>query len=321
VKTVKHSRILVTGGAGFIGSHIVDRLLNEGHDVRVIDDLSYGSIENLIHQKNNKNFQFIKGDIRNPETVKKAVKDVDIVFHEASLVGIILSVQNPTLTHEVNVTGTLNLLQASTDLGVKRFVHASSAAVYGNPSRPKKKEDMPLDPTDSPYAASKLAAENYVTVYNKLYGLETVSLRYFNVYGPRQRVNVPTAYGSVILLFLNRLLKNMPPLIFGDGEQARDFVYVKDVVEANMLALNSKNAPANVFNIGTGKEVSINTVAKVMKELMNKTEIKDIHAAPRPPDVRRGFADTEKAKKLLGYKPQFSLRKGIADLIKHHTTT
>ena len=317
---MKHMRTLVTGGAGFIGSHIVDRLLNEGHDVKVIDDLSYGKIENISQHKGNKNFHFIKGDIRNPETVKKAVKDVDIIFHEASLVGIILSVQNPLLTHEVNVTGTLNLLKVSTDQGIKRFIYASSAAVYGNPSVPEKRENMPLDPTASPYAVSKLAAENYVNVFNNLYGLETVSLRYFNIYGPRQRVDIQTAYGSVILIFLNRLLNNLPPIIFGDGEQKRDFVYIQDVVEANMLALHCKNASGQVFNIGTGKETSINTVAKIMKEKLNKTEIKVVHAAPRPPDVRRGYANIEKAQKTLGYKPQYPLRKGISDLIKHHTT-
>jgi UDP-glucose 4-epimerase len=316
---MKYHRILVTGGAGFIGSHIVDRLLSEGHEVRVIDDLSYGSMENVAHHKGNKNFHFIQGDIQKLDDVKEAVKDVDAVFHEAGLVGIIVSVQNPVLTNEVNVTGTLNLLKASSDLGVKRFVFASSAAVYGNPSKPQKKEDMPLDPTDSPYAASKLAAENYVSVFNKLYGLETVSLRYFNIYGPRQRVDIQTAYGSVILLFLNRLLKNMPPIIFSDGEQTRDFVYVQDVVEANMLALYSKNAAGEVFNIGTGTEVSINEVAKVMKDLMNNTDIQDVHAAPRPPDVRRGYANIEKAQKTLGYTPKYPLRKGISDLIKHHT--
>jgi len=316
---MKYPRILVTGGAGFIGSHLVDRLLNEGHEVKVIDDLSYGSMENVAHHKGNKNFHFIQGDIRKLDDIKEAVKDVDAVFHEASLVGIIVSVQNPLLTNEVNVTGTLNLLKVSTDQGIKRFIYASSAAVYGNPSKPKKKEDMPLDPTDSPYATSKLAAENYVTAFNKLYGLETVSLRYFNVYGPRQRVDIQTAYGSVILLFLNRLLNNMSPIIFGDGEQTRDFVYVRDIVEANMLALHSKNASGQVFNIGTGKETSISTVAKIMKEKLNKTQIKDVHAAPRPPDVRRGYANIEKAQKTLGYKPQFPLRKGISDLIKHHT--
>jgi UDP-glucose 4-epimerase len=316
---MKYTRILVTGGAGFIGSHLVDRLLNEGHEVKVIDDLSYGSMENVAQHKGNKNFHFIQGDIRKLDDVKKAVKDVDAVFHEAGLVGIILSVQNPSLTNEVNVTGTLNLLKASSDLGVKRFVFASSAAVYGNPSKPKKKENMPLDPTDSPYATSKLAAENYVTAFNKLYGLETVSLRYFNIYGPRQRVDIPTAYGSVILLFLNRLLNNMPLIIFGDGEQTRDFVYIQDVIQANMLALHSKNAAGQVFNIGTGKETSINTVAKIMKEKLKKTQIKDVHAAPRPPDIRRGFADIQKAKKLLDYNPQFTIKSGISDLIKHHT--
>jgi UDP-glucose 4-epimerase len=316
---MKYSRILVTGGAGFIGSHIVDRLLNDGYKVKVIDDMSYGLTENLAQHKSNNNFHLIKGDIRNPETVKTALKDVDAVFHEAGLVGIVLSVQNPVLTHEVNVTGTLNLLKASSELGVKRFIYASSAAVYGYPEKPKKKENMPLDPTGSPYAASKLAAENYVTVFNNNHGLETVSLRYFNIYGPRQRYDITTAYGSVILLFLNRLLKNMPPTIFGDGEQKRDFVYIQDIVEANMLALHSKNAVGKTFNIGTGKETSINQISKILKELTSKTNMQDVHAAPRPPDVRRGFADIEKAQKLMGYNPKFSIREGISNLIKHYT--
>ena len=312
-----YSRILVTGGAGFVGSHLVDRLLGDGHEVKVIDDLSYGFMENLVQHKNNKDLHFVKGDIRNLEDVKEAVKDVDAVFHEAGLVGIVVSVKNPVLTHEVNVTGTLNLLKASSEQGVKRFVFASSAAVYGNPSKPKKKENMPLDATGSPYAASKLAAENYVQVFNNLYGLETVSLRYFNIYGPRQRFDISNAYGSVILLFLNRLLKNMPPMIFGDGEQKRDFVYIQDVIEANMLALHSKNAIGQVFNIGTGTEVTINEVSRILKELINNTEVQDIHTAPRPPDVRRGFADIEKAKKIIGYNPKYSIKKGITDLIKH----
>ena len=312
-----YSRILVTGGAGFIGSHLVDRLLSDGYEVKIIDDLSYGHMKNLIHHKNNKDLHFIKGDIRNLEDVKEAVKDVDAVFHEAGLVGIVVSVKNPVLTHEVNVTGTLNLLKASSEQGVKRFVFASSAAVYGNPSKPKKKENMPLDATGSPYAASKLAAENYVQVFNNLYGLETVSLRYFNIYGPRQRFDISSAYGSVILLFLNRLLKNMPPMIFGDGEQKRDFVYIQDVIEANMLALHSKNAIGQVFNIGTGTEVSINEVSRILKELMNKADVQDIHTAPRPPDVRRGFADIEKAKRIMGYNPKYSIKRSITDLVKH----
>jgi len=316
---MKYSKVLVTGGAGFIGSCIVDRLLKEDYEVKVIDDLSYGCMENLALCKGNKSFHFMKGDIRNSEDVKRAVEDVDIVFHEAGLVGIIISVENPFLTHEINVTGTLNLLKAASELGVKRFVYASSAAVYGYPSIPRKEENMPLDPTTSPYAVSKLAAENYVMVFNELYGLETVSLRYFNVYGPRQRVDITTAYGSVILLFLSRLLKNMAPLIFGDGEQTRDYVYVQDVVEANMLAMNSKKAVGEVFNIGTGVEVSVNEVAKILKLLLNKTELQDVHAAPRPPDVRRGFADIQKTKKLLSYNPRFSLGEGIADLIKQYS--
>jgi UDP-glucose 4-epimerase len=315
-----HSRILVTGGAGFIGSHMVDRLLSEGYEVKIIDDLTYGLMLNVAHHEGNKNLHFIKGDIRNLQDVKEAVKDVDAVFHEAGLVGITVSVRNPILTHEVNVTGTLNLLKVSSDFGVKRFIYASSAAVYGNLEKPKKKENMPLDATGSPYAASKLAAENYVGVFNNLYGLETVSLRYFNIYGPRQRFDITSAYGGVILLFLNRLLRNMPPLIFGDGEQKRDFVYIQDIVEANMLALHSNNAVGEVFNIGTGTETSINQISKALKEQMNKTDVQDIHAPPRLPDVRRGYADIEKAKKLIGYNPKYNIEKGIKDFLTHYKT-
>jgi UDP-glucose 4-epimerase len=313
--TAKFSRILVTGGAGFIGSHIVDRLLKEGYEVRVMDDLSCGLMENVAQHQGNKNFQFVEGDIRNFEDVKKAVEDVDVVFHEAGLVGIIVSVQNPLLAHEVNATGTLNLLEASSQLDVERFVFASSAAVYGNASRPRKKEEMALEPTSSPYAISKLAAENCVKVFNELYGLETVSLRYFNVYGPRQRVDISTAYGSVIGLFLNRLLRNMPPLVFGDGKQRRDFVYIEDIVEANMLALHGNNIGGQIFNIGTGVDVSINEVAKILKELL-KISLQDVHEAPRPPDIRRGFADITKARKLLGYLPKFFIREGLMDLVE-----
>jgi len=308
------SKILVTGGAGFIGSHLVDRLLNEGFEVIVIDNLNTGHLNNLAHHQDTKEFRFVKGDIRDSNIVKDLMKDVDAVFHEAALASVTLSMQNPVLTNDVNVTGTLNLLKVSSDLGVKRFMYASSAAVYGDTSSPQKREDMTLNPT-SPYGVSKLAAENYVSLFNRMYGLETVSLRYFNVYGPRQRFDIHHAYGGAITIFINRLLKNMPPLIYGDGEQTRDFVHIEDIIHANMLALNSKNAPGEVFNVGTGENISISQLAELLKDIMDKKDLRNICVDSRATDIRHGYADISKAKKILGYKPERSIREGLIELV------
>jgi UDP-glucose 4-epimerase len=310
-----YSRVVVTGGAGFIGSHVVDRLLKEGFDVTVIDNLDTGSLEKIAQHKSNHHFHLVKGDIRDYDLVKHTIKDVDAVFHEAALASVTLSVQNPILTNDINVTGTLNLLKASIDLGVKRFIYASSAAVYGDTQSPQKREDMPLNPR-SPYGISKLAAENYVRIFYKLYGLETVSLRYFNVYGPRQRFDLQCAYGGVITIFTNRLLRGMPPKVFGDGEQTRDFVYVADVVEANMLALNCKNGVGEAFNVGTGLSVSVNQVAETLKEIMNKKELKNTYAPPRPADGRHGYADIGKAQRILGFRPKAGLKDGLTQLVE-----
>jgi len=311
----KYKTALITGGAGFIGSHIVDRLINDGFDVKVLDNFSSGSLQNLAHHHERKNLKLIKGDIRDFQIVKKSLKDVDVVFHEAALASVTLSIENPIETNEVNITGTLNLLKASADQNVKRFIYASSAAVYGDTLSPKKTEDMVPNPT-SPYGVSKLAAENYVKLFHKVYGLETVSLRYFNVYGPRQRFDIQCAYGGAITIFLNRLLRNMPPIIFGDGEQTRDFVYVQDVVEANMLAMENKDAEGEVFNIGTGKNISINQLAELLKNLMDRKDIKNTYVDPRPSDIKHGYANIDKAKKVLGYAPKFSIKKGLTELVK-----
>jgi len=318
--TQEYARVLVTGGAGFIGSHLVDRLLSEGLEVTVIDDLSTGKVENIAHHTSKKEFHLIKGDIRDFNMPKEAFKDIDAVFHEAALASVTLSIQNPILTNDINVGGTLNLLKASSDLGVKRFIYASSAAVYGDTQAPKKREDMTPNPT-SPYGASKLAAETYAKTFHKTYGLQTVSLRYFNVYGPRQRFDIQSAYGGAITIFTNRLLRNLPPIIHGDGEQTRDFVYIKDVVEANILALCKKNATGEVFNIGTGKGTSVNQVANVLKNTLKRKNLENIHTNPRPNDLRHGYADTEKAEKILGYNPQVSIEEGIAELVNWYTAT
>lgn len=316
--TRSYSRILVTGGAGFIGSHIVDRLLSEGFEVTVIDNLDAGCLKNLEHNQNRAEFHFVKGDIRDWDLVKKAMKDIDAVFHEAALVSVVLSVQNPVVTNEINVSGTLNLLKAASDFGVERFIYASSAAVYGEIPKPREKEELIPNPT-SPYGVSKFAAEKYTRLFYKVYGLKTVSLRYFNVFGPRQSFDILSQYGGVITTFLNRLLENKSPIIYGDGEQTRDFVYVQDIVEANMLALHNKNAFGELFNIGSGKSISVNQVTETLKALTNKKTLKNTYTDPKPGDIRHSCADISKAQKVLGYNPKFSFEEGLIELIKWHS--
>ena len=306
---------MVTGGAGFIGSHIVDRLLSDGFDVTVLDDLSSGSLDNVARHKGEKAFRLVKGDIRDAKLVREALRGVDAVFHEAAFVSVTLSVKDPVVANDVNVAGTLNVLKASADLGVKRFVFASSAAVYGEASTPLKSEDMASVPM-SPYGVSKFAAESYVRSFYRTYGLGTVALRYFNVYGPRQSFDLDCAYGGVISIFLNRILRGMSPIVYGDGEQTRDFVYVRDIVEANMLALNSKKAAGEAINVGSGTRVSVNRVAEVLKSLLNKTSVKNMYVDPRVGDVLHGCAAITKAGEILGYRPTVSFEEGLRELVK-----
>lgn len=309
------SEILVTGGAGFIGSHIVDRLLDEGFKVRVLDNLSTGEKKNLAQHQNKKSFQFIEGDIRNFDLVKKTVKGVDAVFHEAALVSVTRSVENPLLSNEINVTGTVNLLKACVDAQVKRFIYASSCAVYGDTETLPNHENLAPKPL-SPYAVDKLAAEKYAKVFHDVYGLETVSLRYFNVYGPRQKHG---PYSGVISIFVNRLLKNKPPIICGDGEQTRDFINVKDVVEANMLALSKRKAVGEVFNISTGEATTINKLTETIQKIMDKTSLKPVHAEPRPGDIKHSYGDITKARRNLEYEPKVQLEKGLSELVKWYS--
>jgi nucleoside-diphosphate-sugar epimerase len=314
----KYTNVLVTGGAGFIGSHIVDRLLQEGFEVTVIDNFSKGRIENISAHLQRKDFHLVKGDIRDLNLIKKTLKDVDAIFHEAAFVSVLLSIEDPILVNDVNLTSTLNLLKASIDSNVKRFVFASSAAVYGFPKVPLISETMIPEPT-SPYGVSKLAAESYIRSFYKTYGLETVSLRYFNVYGPRQSFDIQSGYGGVITLFLNRLIRNMEPIIYGDGEQTRDFVYVQDIVEANMLALKRKDAVGE-FNIGSGCRTTVNQVALTIKKSLNRTDIKNSYANVRPSEVKHGYADISKARCILDYAPRFSFEQGIEDLVEWYKT-
>ena len=309
------SEILVSGGAGFIGSHIVDRLLDEGLKVRVLDNLSTGEKKNISQHQNKKSFQFIEGDIRNFDLAKKAVKGVDAVIHEAALVSVTRSVEDPLLSNEINVTGTVNLLKACVDAHVKRFVLASSCAVYGDTETLPNHENLAPKPL-SPYAADKLAAETYAKVFHDVYGLETVSLRYFNVYGPRQKYG---PYSGVISIYINLLQENEPPLIIGDGTQTRDFVNVKDVVEANINALTKPKAAGEVFNISTGEATTINKLAETIQQIIGKTDLKPVHAEPRPGDIMHSYGDISKAERKLGYKPRVQLEKGLNELIKWHS--
>ena len=306
------SEILVTGGAGFIGSHIVDRLLDEGFRVSVFDDLSTGEKKNLVQHEEKQTFHFIEGDIRNYDLVKKVVSGVDAVFHEAALVSVTSSVENPLLANEINVTGTVNLLKACVDAHVTRFVFASSCAVYGDSETLPNHENLMPMPL-SPYAVSKLAAENYVKVFHDVYDLETVILRYFNVYGPRQ---VYGPYSGVISIFINRLLENKPLIIYGDGEQIRDFVNVNDVVEANMLALLKRKVVGEVFNISTGEVISINTLARSLQRIMGKANLDPIYAEARPGDIKKSYADISRAREKLGYEPTVKFDKGLRELVK-----
>ena len=306
-----YSKIIVTGGAGFIGSHIVDRILREGYEVLVIDDLSQGRLDNISQHLNNQNFKFIKADIRDSERINTIVKDADAILHQAAVVSVTRSLEDPAYTNDVNVTGTLNLLKASTNSNVKKFIYASSCAVYGDAKAPRQSEETPTSPK-SPYAATKVAAENYCKTFNRLYGLEAIPLRYFNVYGARQSYG---PYSGVITNFIDRLIREEPPVIHGDGEQARDFVDVSDIVEANILALERAGVSSDPINIGTGTATSIKDLANLLIDITGRRNLKPAFDQPRTGDIRHSCADITKARRALGYEPKVPLREGLVKLL------
>ena len=308
----ENSRILVTGGAGFIGNHTVNKLLAANTEVTVLDNLHTGLIENIDQHKQNRNFHFVKGDIRDFSLVKKTVEDIDAVLNLAAIASVQLSVENPLVVNDVNVKGTLNLLKASSNSDVERFIQSSSAAVYGNPHTLPISEDFCPKPI-SPYAVSKLAAEEYTNVFNLVNGLETVCLRFFNVYGPGQAIS---PYSGVITVVANDLLADRSPKIFGDGNQTRDFVFVEDVVSAIMLALSMKSAIGETFNIASGKAATISETVQILQKLMKKTNLKPVYEAPREGDIRQSYASIKKSKTLLGYTPMFSLENGLKEFVR-----
>jgi len=305
-------RILVTGGAGFVGSHLVDWLMKEGYEVIVLDNFSAGKVENIQCHLDSQRFHLVKGDVRNLEDVSKAVRDVDVVFHLAAIINVPLSIENPLLVNDVNIQGTVNLLEASLKKNIKRFIYISTCAVYGEARYLPINEEHPIMPL-SPYGISKFTAEYYCKIFNKIHDLKTVCLRFFNVYGPRQSEG---PYSGVITQFISRLRQGKPPIIYGDGKQTRDFVYVKDVVEACMLALNSQNCGGEVINIGTGKPTTINELAKVLMRMFGETDVKPEHAPIRAGDIRNSYANISKAETALGYKPKVRLGAGIRLLLQ-----
>jgi UDP-glucose 4-epimerase len=300
-------KVVVTGGAGFIGSNLSEELLKK-HEVTVIDNLSTGRIENLdqIIDKIN----FIQGSITDLDLLKEAFSGSDTVFHQAAIPSVQRSIDNPIVSNKANIDGTLNILVAARDCDVRKVVYASSSSAYGNTPTLPKREDMKPNPR-SPYAVSKLTGEYYCRVFSNVYGLKTACLRYFNVYGPRQ--NPESQYAAVIPRFVTRILAHEPPVIYGDGEQTRDFTFVKDVVKANIQAMQS---PAEgVFNIACGQRVSLNELARKIMQITG-IDIEPIYDKPRQGDVRDSLADISSARKMLGYKPDFNLNSGLEGTIK-----
>lgn len=303
------TKYLVTGGAGFIGSNLVDALVKKGGNVRVFDNLSTGRLENLKSIEDE--IDFVQGDVRDLETVRKVMDGVEVVFHEAALPSVVRSVEDPTASHDVNGTGTLNVLISARDAKVRRVIYASSSSVYGDTQELPKREDMPTNP-QSPYAVAKLTGEHYCRAFWRVYGLSTVCLRYFNVFGPRQDPDSP--YAAVIPKFV-RLLKERKPLpVFGDGEQTRDFTYVPCVVQANLQAAERSGIDGEVFNLGSGNPVSLLDLIDLFRQVTAHNP-KVLFLPQRPGDVRESWADVGKARRLLALEP-IPLKAGLQRLIK-----
>jgi nucleoside-diphosphate-sugar epimerase len=298
------SSYLVTGGAGFIGSHLSEELLRRGHTVRVVDSLITGKRRNLAHIPQ---VEFLEGDLAEAGVAERAVRGMDYVLHQAAIPSVPRSVLDPATSNRANITASLNVLVAARDAGVKRLVYAGSSSAYGNTPTLPKREDMPTNPL-SPYALQKLVAEQYCQMFTRLYGLQTVTIRYFNVFGPRQDPGSP--YSGVISLFASALLDGRRPTIYGDGEQTRDFTYVANVVDGVLRACEAPNASGEVINVACGTRISLNNLLGAMNTIVG-TKIDAIYAPDRAGDVRDSQADITKAKTLLGYTPIVPLEEGL----------
>jgi UDP-glucose 4-epimerase len=305
---MKGKKIVVTGGAGFIGSNLAWSLCDE-NEVAVIDNLSTGRIENIAPIIDSRKIQFIKGSITDLQLMKKVLTGVDIVFHEAAIPSVPRSIADPISTNEAGVTGTLTTLLAARDCGVKRFISASSSSVYGDTPTLPKHEEMPTNPI-SPYAATKVAGETYCRLFNELYGLSTVSLRYFNVFGPRQ--NPASQYAAVVPRFISKALSGEELVVYGDGLQTRDFTYVQDAVRANILA--AEGSSSGSYNIASGKQITVRELASTILEITNSKAIVK-YEAPRSGDIRHSLADITKARKAFGYAPSYSMQQGLMETV------
>lgn len=308
-------KYLVTGGAGFIGSNIVEELLRRGHKVRVLDNFSTGSRRNLSEFW--ERIDVIEGDLRSYHIVREAVDGVDFILHQGALPSVPRSIKDPVTSNEVNVGGTLNILHAALDSGVKRVVFASSSSIYGDSPTLPKKEEMAPNPL-SPYAVSKLAGEKYCQVFSHIYGLHTVALRYFNVFGPRQ--NPDSQYSAVIPKFIKAILAGQSPVIYGDGLQSRDFTYIENVVEANILATEVDCPPGIVMNCAAHERTNLNELVESINKILGKN-IAPVYSEPRPGDVKHSFAAIERIQETLSYRPKIRFEEGLRKTIRWYQET
>ncbi|GHT23257.1 epimerase [Bacteroidia bacterium] len=313
-------KILVTGGAGFIGSNLCENLLAEGNQVVCLDNFATGHFHNIIPLMSNPDFRLIVGDIRDLEVCRNAVEQVDYVFHEAALGSVPRSMKDPITTNQVNIDGFLNMLVASRDKGIKRFVYAASSSTYGDSKNLPKVEDIIGKPL-SPYAITKYVNELYADIFSRTYGIDCVGLRYFNVFGRRQDPN--GAYAAVIPLFVKQLINHQSPVINGDGEYSRDFTYIDNVVQMNLLALKTENKEAlnTVYNTAYGERTTLNQLVDYLKEFLSNfdaaiADIEIVHGAERLGDIPHSLASVEKAKKLLRYNPKFSMKDGLKEAVR-----
>ena len=306
-------RAMVTGGAGFIGSHITERLVREGHDVRVVDSFRTGKRTNLDVASSLGNVEIVEADVRDAPQLDSLMDGVDVVFHQAAVVSVPYSVEHPQETHDVNLQGTLNVLFAARRRGVKRIVFAGSAAAYGDDPELPKRESMFPAPS-SPYGVEKLASERYLAACAPLYGVETVTLRYFNVFGPRQDPSSP--YSGVISIFVERALRGDRVTVYGDGTQSRDFVFVEDVVEANLRAATTPGVSGRVYNVATGNETTVNELAAMLGRVVGR-ELAVAYEPRRPGDILKSLADIGRARADLGYAPRIGIEAGLERLVAH----
>ncbi|MGH2950764.1 MAG: SDR family oxidoreductase [Solirubrobacterales bacterium] len=306
--------VLVTGGAGFIGSHLAERLCREGQRVRVLDDFATGKRENLAPILDQ--IELVEGDVRSHERVHRSVRGCEVVFHQAAVPSVPRSIQDPLTSNEVNVTGTLNVLLAARDQGVRRVVFASSSSVYGPGRELPVREQMPSLPI-APYGVAKLAAEGYCRAFFEVYGLETVALRYFNVFGPRQ--DPLSEYAAVLPRFITALLEGRPPVVYGDGEQSRDFTYVDNTVAANLLAADAAGAAGQTFNVACGETISLNALLDELRAITGRS-VEAVHEQPRAGDLRHSLADISRAREALGYEPSVGLREGLSRTVDDITS-